>query len=244
LIDPFGLCDTLSCSVDLGPSNGGGTGLGGGSSGGIGGGSGVSKPCIVQSIPDRYSELLVAGFGLPEDDEYMAAMSPPTQCGGGGGGIGSNVWTVLKIVARKVGNYIPIVCGGGLFNYGPGFRAGAGPVTVSVNPNIRIADSRSGYSEGPFTDLTVGPTVGPQGGVGYATFRGGGSETFLFGGLGFKTGVAQTSVSLFGSHVAGDPLLQNSFGINGDLGISRTGGGVGAYLNTDSLTSCVDHNFH
>jgi RHS repeat-associated protein len=90
LIDPFGLdsCDNstadtcVSVTADpLGPS--------GGSGGGIGGGSGVSKPCLVQSIPDRYSELLVAGFGLPEDDEYMAAMSPPTQCGGGGGGAGA-----------------------------------------------------------------------------------------------------------------------------------------------------------
>jgi RHS repeat-associated protein len=160
------------------------------------------------------------------------------------GWVSWGLFTSIKNSLRTIGNYIPVVCGGGLFNYGPGFRAAAGPVSVSVNPKIRIADSRSGYSEGPFTDLTVGPAAGPQGGVGYATFKGGGSETFLFGGLGFKTGVAQTSVSLFGSHVAGDPLFQNSFGLNGDLGISRTGGGVGAYLNTDSLTSCVDHNFH
>lgn len=101
-------------------------------------------------------------------------------------------------------------------------------------------------SKGCATRLTVGGTVGPQGGLGKAIFTGGGSETFAFLGTGFNllSGRASGSVSIFGSHTDGDSLFQYSMGVNGDAGLARTGGGVGVYANTDSATSCVDHNFH
>ena len=140
---------------------------------------------------------------------------------------------------RKFDDYIPAQCGGGLFNYGPGLRASGGVGSASINPNIRLADTRSGYSEGPFTDLTIGEAV--QGGLGYATFTGGGTETFLFGGAGFDVWIFKTSVSGFVSHASGDSFLHFSVGINGDAGFSRSGGGAGAYLNFDSATSCYDH---
>jgi RHS repeat-associated protein len=158
----------------------------------------------------------------------------------GGSGGGNTSGSTIKSVLRKIGSYIPVVCGGGLFNYG-GVRVSGGVASVSVN-QIRIADSRTGYSEGPFTDLTFGEAI--QGGVGYATFTGGGSETFLFAGAGGDVGVVKAGVSLFASHGSGDSVLHNSFGINGDAGIPYLGGGVGVYVNTDSLTSCVDHGFH
>jgi hypothetical protein len=143
-------------------------------------------------------------------------------------------------MARTVGNYIPVVCGGGLFNYG-GLRLSMGEASISFN-QIRVADSRTGYSEGPFTDLTIGE--GLQGGYGQAQFPGGETEHFLFGGVGGDLVLTKVGVSLFGSRIGGDSLLHNSIGINGDAGFSVLGAGVGAYLNTDSLTSCVDHNLH
>ena len=141
---------------------------------------------------------------------------------------------------RKIGEHIPVMCGGGVFNYG-GVRVSGGVASVSLN-QIRMADRRTGYSEDPFTDLTIGE--GLQGGVGYASFTGGGNETFLFGVVGGDVGVISVGVSGFVPHASGDSILHNSIGINGDAGIPYLGGGVGVYLNTDSLTSCVDNGFH
>ncbi len=71
-LDPLGLgpgpCDDWLCVVLLGL---GGSGLGAGGTSGPGGGR---SPCIVQAVPDPYAELVLAGYGLPED-----FMDPPPQ---------------------------------------------------------------------------------------------------------------------------------------------------------------------
>jgi len=143
-------------------------------------------------------------------------------------------------ILRRIGRYIPVVCGAGVFNYG-GLRLSGDVASVGLY-QIRGADTRSGYSEGPFTDITIGEGV--QAGYGYATYPGGENEHFLFGGVGGDVGVVAAGVSLYGSHVSGDSWRRNQFGINGDAGFLVFGAGVGAGVNTDSLTSCVDHNFH
>ena len=51
-----------------------------------GGGSG-NPPCTVQAVPDPYTELVLAGYGLPED---LMEMAPPQQSRGCGRGGGSN----------------------------------------------------------------------------------------------------------------------------------------------------------
>lgn len=77
--------------------------------------------------------------------------------------------------------------------------------------------------------------------------RGGDSEHFVFGGLGADIGIASAGVSFYGSHVSGDSIFHNQIGINGDLGAGLpffgAAAGLGLGVNTDSLTSCVDHNF-
>jgi hypothetical protein len=106
-------------------------------------------------------------------------------------------------------------------------------------------DSRSGVSKGLFTDITVGEGI--QGGYGYAVYTDKSTEHFLFGGVGEDVIVQKASVSLYGSHVSGDSLFHNQIGINIDAGVGGPvglGGGFGLGVNTDSLTSCVDHRFH
>jgi RHS repeat-associated protein len=84
LIDPTGLdCQWIwgdsGVTVICDPLGGGGGGSGGG---GGGGGSGPGRGCTVQAVPDPYTELVVAGYGLPED---FMEMDPASQtCGGGG----------------------------------------------------------------------------------------------------------------------------------------------------------------
>jgi len=55
------------------------------------------------------------------------------------------------------------------------------------------------------------------------------------------------TAALYGSHVTGDSWMRNQFGFNVDGGVGGLiglGGGLGLGVNTDSLTSCVDHHFH
>ena len=149
----------------------------------------------------------------------------------------NGTWQTIKNIARKVGNYIPTVCGGGVFNYG-GLRVSGDVASVSVS-QIRMADTRSGYSEAPFADISFGE--GLTGGYGQAVFSSGGNEHFFFGGVGGDVGVTKASVSVFGSHVSGSSIFQNSVGLNGDAGFLAFAGGVGVYANADSVTSCIDH---
>ena len=39
-------------------------------------------------------------------------------------------------------------------------------------------------------------------------------------------------------------LATRQVGVRADLGASRFGGGGGSGVNSDTLTSCVEHNFH
>ena len=110
--------------------------------------------------------------------------------------------------------------------------------SVSLS-QIRMADTRSGHSEAPFADISFGEAL--MGGHGQAVFSSGGNEHFLFGGVGGDVGITKASVSVFGSHVSGSSIFQNSIGLNGDAGFLPFAGGVGVYVNTDSLTSCQDH---
>ena len=59
----------------------------------------------------------------------------------------NSTWQSIKSLTRKIGNYIPTICGGGLFNYG-GLRVSGDVASVSLS-QIRMADTRSGYSEAP-----------------------------------------------------------------------------------------------
>jgi RHS repeat-associated protein len=154
-----------------------------------------------------------------------------------GGGGGNRFVTLL----RRIGDYIPVPCGAGVFNYyGP--RLSGDVASVGVY-HIQSADSRTGYGEGTFTDITVGEIL--QGGYGYASYdHSDGDEHFGFGGLGGDIGILSLGGSAYGSHVAGDSFLHNQIGINLDAGLPGLGGGVGIGINTDSLTSCVDNNFH
>ncbi len=130
----------------------------------------------------------------------------------------------------------------GVFNYGGG-RVSGDLASVSFN-QIRVADSEAGYSEAPFTDLTIGE--GLQAGYGVATAATG-DDNYFFLGLGDDVGVVNVTLSGFVSRVSGEPFVQNSFGVSGDAGFLAPlglNGGVGVYVNTNSLTSVVDRVFH
>jgi RHS repeat-associated protein len=145
--------------------------------------------------------------------------------------------TKIKNVARKIGNYIPTLCGGGGFFYGGG--RGSGGVAAVGFYGIKAWDSRSGASNGLFGDITIGEGV--QGGYGYAVYKDGSAEHFLFASagvdlLGLKVGIGQ-----YGSHVEGQSWIQNQTGINIDIGTEGGGVGFGFGPNIDTLTSCFDH---
>jgi len=178
--------------------------------------------------------MLVANNGAGPIDWSLLINPLPTPNSSGGNT--SGFWNSIKNAARKIGNYIPVVCGAGTFNYG-GLRLSGATTSVGLY-QIRSADTGSGYAQGPFTDITFGE--GLQGGYGYATYNTGEKEHFLFGGVGGDVGVVKGSVSLYGSHVAGDSLLKNQFGINFDGGFLVFGAGTGTGINTDSLTACFD----
>jgi hypothetical protein len=141
---------------------------------------------------------------------------------------GPSLWQSIKNVARKIGNYIPTVCGGGVYNYG-GLQVTGDVASVSVS-QMRVADSGAGYLQGPFAEFGAGEGI--VGGVGQATFNTG-NETFLFGGVGGEIGTTGANLTAFGTSTG-------SFGLNlgGEFGPFE--GGVGIYQNITSLTSCVD----
>jgi len=144
---------------------------------------------------------------------------------------------------RKIGDYIPVICGAGTFTYA-GPRASVGVTSVGLYA-ISSTDSKEGVNTGTFTDITFGERL--QGGYGYAVYSDNSAEHFLFGGVGTDVGVFKVGLSLHGAHVEGESWLRDQIGLNGDAGIGAPlglGFGSGAGLNSDSLTPCVDHNFH
>jgi RHS repeat-associated protein len=153
--------------------------------------------------------------------------------GGGGGGGGNKLISLL----RKIGNYIPTICGGGGFVYGGG--RGSGGVTAVGVYGIKAWDSRLGTSKGLFGDITVGEGV--QGGYGYAAYKDGSAEHFLFGGVGVDLLGLKVGISQYGSHVEGESSIQNQTGINVDIGTEGGGVGFGFGPNIDTVTSCFDH---
>jgi hypothetical protein len=63
-------------------------------------------------------------------------------------------------------------------------------------------------------------------------------EHFLFGGVGGDVGVAKGSVTGFVSRTEGAPLTSFSRGLNLDLGLGRSAGGVGIYENFQAAGTC------
>jgi hypothetical protein len=148
----------------------------------------------------------------------------------------NGTWNWIKNAARKIGNYIPVICGAGVYNTG-GLQLTGGAATVTVR-NIQVADTQAGYQSGTFGEINFGE--GLQGGFGQALYSGGGKENYLFGGVGLNLPtVTEVSVSGFVAHTEGDPFLSNSIGIDFDGGVSVLGGSAADYLNTSSLTSCL-----
>jgi RHS repeat-associated protein len=145
----------------------------------------------------------------------------------------------FKKVLRKIGDYIPTSCGGGTFSYS-GARSSVGPGSFGLY-SMNATDTRSGNSSGVLADYTVGEVL--QGGYGHALYSDGSHENFLFAGVGLDGIYGSGNVSQYISHVSGDSLLRNQVGFNIDVGDGAWGGGYAAGFNTDSLTSCVDHNY-
>ncbi len=149
----------------------------------------------------------------------------------------NGTWDWIKSTARKIGNYIPTPCGGGVFAYG-GRMAGPTAATLQVAKWGQY-DTRDGTSSGIFTELSGGEllTVG----VGQQGPLGGAQEHYLFVGAGGDAKLAgvgvQGNISAFGSDSA-------SFGYAFEGGLGKWSGGVGIYQNFDTLTSCLDHGGH
>ena len=155
-----------------------------------------------------------------------------------GGSANNGTWNWIKNAARTIGNYIPVICGAGVYNTG-GLQLTGGAATVTVR-NIQVADTQAGYQSGTFGEINFGE--GLQGGFGQALYSGGTKENYLFGGVGLNLPtVTEVSVSGFVAHTEGDPFLSNSIGIDFDGGVSVLGGSAAGYLNTSSLTSCLGH---
>ncbi len=147
-----------------------------------------------------------------------------------GGAANNSTWQWIKNTARKIGNYIPTPCGGGVYNYG-GLQVSNGVSNVSLS-QMRVADSEAGYLQGPFAEFGYGEGI--VGGVGQAQFNTG-NETFVFAGVGGDLNFTGANLTAFGT-------TTGSFGYNleGEFGPFK--GGVGIYQNITSLTSCIEHH--
>jgi RHS repeat-associated protein len=136
-------------------------------------------------------------------------------------------WQSVNNVVSKIGKYVPVVCGGGVFNYA-GANVGPPAATAAV-AKWQQADTQTGYSEGIFSEISTGEGItagyGSQGPVG------GQQEQYLFFGVGGRTGILNGNFSEFGSD-------SGSFGISLEGSTGRAVGGVGAYVNVTSFTSC------
>ncbi len=135
----------------------------------------------------------------------------------------------LTSLLRKIGNYIPVPCGGGAFAYGG--------LNVGAVFNVQVAkwfqyDTREGGSKGTFAEGSAGEVI--VGGVGQQFTPGQPVETYGFLGVGGSAGVASGNVSVFASN-------SGSIGYAAEGGVGGLGGGVGIYQNWDTATSCFDH---
>jgi hypothetical protein len=159
--------------------------------------------------------------------------------GGAIGGIGSSpaanntAWQWIKNTAQEIGSYIPVACGAGVFAYG-GVNAGS-PASLTV-AKWGQADTMGGTSSGLFTELSGGE--GLVGGVGGQATPGQPMEYYLFGGVGEK---APGFISGNASEFVSSDFQSLSYSIGGALegSIGRSAGGVGAYIDYTSITSCL-----
>jgi hypothetical protein len=225
LTDPFGLDCQGGPQGDLAPGAGGAGAIV----------VNVSAPCPsswwnpfnfdlagITTNPDMHNIAPYMTVGL-SDDTHPHGTSAPAN---------NSLGQKLTNVAKTIGRYIPTLCGGGLYNYG-GLELSGAVASVSLS-QIRVADSRYGYLEGPFAEIGFGEGV--VGGYGQAQF-GKDTEHFGFLGLGGDVGVTKANAAIFATNT-------RSFGINGEAKIGPLKGGVGAYVNIDSVTSCIEHGGH
>jgi hypothetical protein len=144
----------------------------------------------------------------------------------------NGTWNWIKNAARKIGNYIPVSCGAGVFAYG-GANVGS-PASLSVAKWSQW-DSIEGSSSGLFTELSGGQAV--TGGVGAQATPGQNTEYYMFVGAGSK------NPGFFSGNASG--FVSTDFSSGGSQGFALEGaagrsvGGVGAYMNLTSLTSCM-----
>jgi RHS repeat-associated protein len=141
----------------------------------------------------------------------------------------------IKKVVRKIGEYIPVNCGGGSFRY-RGLHVSNGATAVSAS-QIDVADSRAGFSSGTLAEISGGQFLE----IGYGTIvdtnhKSSADEHLAFLGLGFDVPAGHFNVSLFAAK--GDTM---SFGLVTEGGLLFGQGGSGVYTNIDNATSCVDH---
>jgi hypothetical protein len=142
----------------------------------------------------------------------------------------SSTWQAIVNAARKIGNYIPEPCGGGVFGY-VGTIVGPGVANLQVARWYQY-DTREGGSSGLFTEFSGGGLV--MGGYGQQHQPGRETEHYLFFGVGGSAKVVGGNISEF---VSDGPSAGLAF--EGNFG--RVAGGTGFYANFDSATSCYDH---
>jgi hypothetical protein len=216
----------------LDPTGGGGGGIWSGTISGVLNyqwlaGDPATQPVVIGWDDDGnliYGMTVGAGYWQLSDMSFGAS--------GSSDAANNSTWQWIKNTARKIGSYIPTPCGGGVYNYG-GLQVSNGVSSVAVS-QIRVADSREGYLQGPFGEFGYGEGI--VGGVGQAQFNNA-NETFFFAGAGGDLSVVGANLSAFGTSTG-------SFGYNLEGEIGPFKGGVGIYQNVDSLTSCLDHGGH
>jgi hypothetical protein len=141
----------------------------------------------------------------------------------------NGTWLKIKNIARKIGKYIPVPCGAGVFAYG-GATVGS-PASVTV-AKWGQWDTMDGSSSGLFTELSGGEGV--SAGVGGQATPGQNMEYYGFLGTGSDNpGFLGGSASAFLSSDFSSSASEG-FALEGTAG--RSAGGVGAYLNFTSLT--------
>lgn len=222
------------------PCNPGNSGGGGGSGGGYGAVEGYAD------AQDLYSSWVDPSFQLLGWDSqgnplYMATTGYwqvdngsfyglSESFAGVDASLGTSAPSKLTSLLRKIGNYIPVPCGGGAFAYGG--------LNVGAVFNVQVAkwfqyDTREGGSKGTFAEGSAGEVL--VGGVGQQFTPGQPVETYGFLGVGGSAGVASGNVSVFASN-------SGSIGLAAEGGVGGLGGGVGIYQNWDAATSCFDHH--
>jgi len=213
--------------------------------GGLGGGAG-NPPCTVEALPDPYTELVLAGYGLPED---LMEMAPPPQqtrsCGRGG--------------ASSTGDWCPP---GDACNQGSGVGINAGNADVCIDPSslnlFQKAQLFAAQTYAKLTGWTFGFGAGADAGAGLGPKSsswnvgvGGSASTLIVadgsGNAGFLNSISagfsgvkmKAAGSIWGAGFAAGPsVLVSPFSINTIKGPSGSlSGGGGAVLGAGGSIS-------